>query len=44
MVIPKFGSNQIGLYCRNCGAWVKWANKEDRNLIIIEQEDVIVVE
>lgn len=42
--IQKFGTNQIGLYCRNCGAFVKWANKEDRRLIIIEQEEVIVIE
>lgn len=23
---------QLGLYCSECGAWVKWANNEERRL------------
>lgn len=42
--ILKYESNIIGLYCSRCGAWVKWANKDDRNLIIIKQEEVVIIE
>lgn len=24
----------IGIYCNECGKWVKWANKDERNLYI----------
>ena len=24
---------QMGIYCAFCGKWIKWANKNDRNLI-----------
>lgn len=24
--------SQTGIYCSNCGKWLKWANKDDRNL------------
>lgn len=25
--------DHIGLYCSSCGKWIKWANKNERNLI-----------
>lgn len=24
----------IGIYCASCGKWLKWANKDERNLIM----------
>ena len=24
--------NQFGIYCQKCGKWLKWANKNERNL------------
>ena len=24
--------NQKGIYCENCGKWLKWANKDEQNL------------
>ena len=26
--------NQKGIYCSYCGKWLKWADKNERNLII----------
>lgn len=23
---------QLGIYCAYCGQWIKWANKNERNL------------
>lgn len=23
----------IGIYCANCGHWIKWADKDDKNLM-----------
>lgn len=28
----KDNGNQAGLYCKNCGKWIKWLNKNERNL------------
>lgn len=25
--------NKIGLYCRACGKWQKWANKNEKRMI-----------
>lgn len=27
-------SMHIGIYCNKCGKWLKWANKDERNLLI----------
>lgn len=32
---PKTGT-RIGIYCSVCGKWLKWANKNEKNLIKIE--------
>ena len=24
--------NQVGIYCSYCGKWLKWADKNERNL------------
>lgn len=23
---------QLGIYCKNCGRWLKWADKDERHL------------
>ena len=28
----------LGIYCTYCGRWLKWANKNERNLLKIERE------
>lgn len=28
--------NIIGLYCNKCGRWLKWASKDEKNLISME--------
>lgn len=25
--------NQIGLYCGDCGKWIKWLNKDEARLV-----------
>lgn len=25
--------NQVGIYCNRCGKWLRWANKDERNLM-----------
>lgn len=27
-------SMHIGIYCNKCGRWLKWANKNERNIMI----------
>lgn len=27
-------SEHEGIYCNSCGRWLKWANKDDRNLFL----------
>ncbi len=29
--------NQKGIYCTNCGKWVKWANKDEQNLAMKQE-------
>ncbi len=31
---------KTGIYCSYCGAWLKWVNKDDKNLIIAAIEDL----
>ena len=35
--------NQKGIYCSYCGKWLKWADKDERNLVMkdlgVEKED-----
>ncbi len=26
--------NQTGIYCSNCGKWLKWADKDEQNLAL----------
>lgn len=30
----KANGNQTGIYCKKCGKWYKWANKDELNLMI----------
>lgn len=39
-VFVKIKGSQTGLYCSSCGKWVKWANKDDINLISESKERV----
>ena len=32
-------SNVVGIYCRFCGKWLKWANKDEKNLIKINKQE-----
>lgn len=27
----------IGIYCRRCGRWLKWADKNEKNLMYLER-------
>ena len=27
-------NNQIGIYCSKCGKWLKWADKDEKNLLL----------
>lgn len=29
----EYHNTHIGIYCLNCGHWIKWASKDDKNLI-----------
>lgn len=29
----KKSETQVGIYCKNCGRWLKWADKHEKNLI-----------
>ena len=33
---PMKKGSQTGLYCSSCGKFVKWLNKDERNLIKLE--------
>lgn len=33
--------NIIGIYCSYCGKWLKWANKDDKNLAIMNRVTII---
>lgn len=32
IMFTKVVGNNVGLYCRSCGAWQKWLNKNEKNL------------
>ena len=36
--------NKVGLYCLYCGKWLKWANKEEKRLLIHGQTGDDIVE
>jgi len=41
----KDNGNNKGLYCSNCGAWIKWLGKDELNTFLSSQkEEVIKVE
>lgn len=29
--------NMIGIYCSRCGRWFKWADKDEKNLMKLEE-------
>ena len=29
----KKDESHVGIYCKNCGKWLKWADKNEKNLI-----------
>ena len=31
--------NQVGLYCLDCGAWIKWCNKDEVRLFSNKQHN-----
>lgn len=30
----------VGIYCTNCGKWIKWANKEERRIIELHNKSL----
>lgn len=32
----KENGSQVGLYCSDCGAWIKWLGKDERRLIELQ--------
>ncbi len=32
------GTN-VGIYCRRCGKWLKWASHDERNLMKLKEGD-----
>ena len=32
--------NQTGIYCIRCGKWLKWADKDERNLTLKRIDDI----
>ena len=38
MVNPS-NRNVIGIYCSRCGKWFKWADKDEKNLMKLENKD-----
>ena len=32
--------NQKGIYCTNCGKWLKWADKNEQNLAMMQEPPV----
>jgi uncharacterized Zn finger protein len=34
----KSKGSQIGLYCTDCGAWIKWVGKEEQRLVELQIE------
>lgn len=32
--VSNYKVNAIGIYCNSCGRWLKWASKDERNLMI----------
>ncbi len=42
--IAKKNGNQIGIYCAECGRWIKWANKDEAHLLDLEEPKQTEVE
>lgn len=32
------GAN-VGIYCKRCGKWLKWASRDERNLMNLKKGD-----
>lgn len=32
-------NNRVGIYCSYCGKWFKWANKDEKNLLMRGKND-----
>lgn len=39
IVHVKENGTQIGLYCSECGAWIKWLGKDDKRLAELQIQD-----
>ena len=37
----KPNGNQTGLYCADCGKWIKWLTKEEIRLYELQQKEVV---
>ena len=37
----KENGNQAGLYCGDCGKWIKWLNKEEKRLFERFKDEVV---
>jgi len=33
--------SQVGLYCKACGKWIKWLDKEEQKLFYIYNDEII---
>lgn len=31
----------VGIHCKKCGRWLKWADKNEKNLMLLNREDRI---
>ncbi len=34
-LFPARKGNHVGIYCCRCGKWLKWANKDEQNLLLL---------
>lgn len=32
----------VGIYCKTCGKWIKWADKQEKNLLDKEPKETVV--
>ncbi len=32
-IFSKLSGSQFGVYCSDCGAWIKWINKDEQRVI-----------
>lgn len=34
----KKSESQVGIYCKKCGRWLKWADKDEKNLMLLQED------